>query len=83
MCRDEARDKMKATTPLPKLSDALVVWLYRTWSEETWAATFMKLPDNGSLPIGFVEFVTDKGGQQWTDYEQDLLSRWRRYEEES
>ena len=66
---------------LPKLSDREVVLLYREWSEDNYAAGFMALPNDGALPLAFVNAVFS-AHLTWTPYEQDLINRWRKAEEE-
>ena len=66
-----------------KLTDREIVLLYREWSESCYAASFLMLPGDGSLPNAFLDWLQVKLELErpWFDYEQDLINRWRRAEE--
>ena len=63
------------------MKDQEIVRLYRQWSEEHWAAGFMMLPDDGSLPAEFISWLQEtRQHSEWTNYEFDLIQRYREWE---
>lgn len=69
------------TTKLPKLTDDELVLLYRQWSEETFAASFRSLHENGSIPALFLNWLLRRQLRVREPYEEELISRWRKAEE--
>ena len=66
---------------LPQLNDLEVVRLYRAYSEDRYAASFMGLEDGDELPEDFLEWLQETPQEKLTDYEGDLVRRWRLLEE--
>lgn len=72
---------------LPELTDEEIVSFYEIWSEMFHASGFFPLPlDEEILPKSFLFFVRARLLEMkdgFTDYEQDLIDRWRKLEQNS